>query len=441
MCTSPLFLHRPNFGFSFDVPCNNCLECRSASQDSWVFRLGCDLESLYKNKGFAVFLTFTYNNKCLPYSDFGFIKEHEVPCFSSDDVSSFLNKVKVYMHRNYGKGSFKYFLCSEYGKFTKRPHYHALFMLRKDVDFHAFCEKCRSYWHFGFMFPRCQNGYYVDNFGKSTTPLLHNPQHACAYVCKYITKDMDYYELPIIKKYIELRNELPKDIRALFNKRLPHHFQSKGIGQSFFSYCDSPTALLDCINNGVSSPTNKRIVELPRYYVEHMAFNHRVVVYNGVKRVSRELRPDFRDVIKTLHRKVFQSRLGRLHDFLATVNLPILRKYDYNFSDLKYLQSFQFNLEKVLVSNWVNNLSPKMRWYWYHLNKPFTLDSMVDFRMLLYDLDFDGFPDCYKVVPCVDRFFEIYKKVFLDLRNEVLVRRFNEYLIQKKLRLIKNGCL
>lgn len=441
MCTSPLFLHRPNLGFSFEVPCNNCLECRSASQDSWVFRLGCDLEALYRNKGFAVFLTFTYNNKFLPHSDFGFIKEHEVPCFSSDHVSSFLNKVKVYMHRTYGKGSFKYFLCSEYGKFTKRPHYHALFMLRKDVDFYAFCEKCRSYWHCGFMFPRCQKGYYVDNFGKSTTPLLHSPQHACSYVCKYITKDMDYYALPLIKKYLEHRNVLPKNVKAMFNKRLPHHFQSKGIGQSFFAHCDSPDSLLSCINNGVSNPTNKRIVEIPRYYVEHFAFNHRVVLRDGHKFVSRELRDEYYDVLKTLHRKVFQSRLGRLHDFIASVNLAVLKQYDYSLSDLKYLQSCLPSLEKIMVSHWVNNLSPKMRWYWYHLDTSFTIDSMVDFRMKLYNLDFDGFPDCYQIVPDVDKLFEIYKNVFLELHNQVLTKRYNEYLIQKKLRLIQKGCL
>ena len=55
MCTSPLHLVRPQFGFNLDVPCNDCLECRNASQDSWVFRLGSDLKELYANKGFAVF--------------------------------------------------------------------------------------------------------------------------------------------------------------------------------------------------------------------------------------------------------------------------------------------------------------------------------------------------------------------------------------------------
>ena len=88
MCTSPLHLVRPQFGFNLDVPCNDCLECRYASQDSWIFRLGHDLKDLYAHHGFAVFLTFTYNESSLPHTSFGF-NESVVPCFSADHVSSY----------------------------------------------------------------------------------------------------------------------------------------------------------------------------------------------------------------------------------------------------------------------------------------------------------------------------------------------------------------
>ena len=96
MCTSPLHIHQLSLGMSFDVPCNDCLECRSASQNSWLFRINKDLEDLYVRGGKGVFLTFTYNDCCLPHSDFGFYDSNPIPCFSSDDVSRFLNKVKVF---------------------------------------------------------------------------------------------------------------------------------------------------------------------------------------------------------------------------------------------------------------------------------------------------------------------------------------------------------
>ena len=44
---------------------------------------------------------------------------------------------------------------------------------------------------------------------RRTTPLLHHVQNACAYACKYITKDLDYYELPLVKRYLDVRKELP----------------------------------------------------------------------------------------------------------------------------------------------------------------------------------------------------------------------------------------
>ena len=164
MCTTTLHI-RPKslLGMSYDVPCGNCLECRSLSQNSWVTRLGFDLKDLYERGGVAVFLTFTYNNDCLPYC--AFLSEVPIPCFRRDDVLSFFNKLKVYVHREYGKGMYKYFFCSEYGKFTKRPHYHGLFLLEPGVDATWFAETCRALWSHGFMFPRYKDDRYIDNLG------------------------------------------------------------------------------------------------------------------------------------------------------------------------------------------------------------------------------------------------------------------------------------
>ena len=117
---------------------------------------------------------------------------------------TFFNKLKVCVNRQYGKCAYKYFFCSEYGKFTKRPHYHGLFMLQPGVDSTWFAEKCRSLWHHGFMFPRFKNGKYVDNLGAVTSVVLRNINAACKYVSKYITKDIDYYDLPQIKHYTEI---------------------------------------------------------------------------------------------------------------------------------------------------------------------------------------------------------------------------------------------
>ena len=94
MCTTTLHI-RPKslLGMSYDVPCGKCLECRSLSQNSWVTRLGFDLKDLYGRGGVAVFLTFTYNNDCLPKC--AFLSQDVIPCFSREHVLTFLNKLKV----------------------------------------------------------------------------------------------------------------------------------------------------------------------------------------------------------------------------------------------------------------------------------------------------------------------------------------------------------
>lgn len=440
MCTSPLHLVRPQFGFNLDVPCNDCLECRSASQDSWVFRLGTDLKELYANKGFAVFLTFTYNNKSLPFTSFGF-NDSVVPCFSADHVSGFLNKVKSYMHRTYGKGSYRYFWCSEYGKFTKRPHYHVLFLLNRVVDYHLFCETCRKYWKHGFMFPRFENGVYVDNKGNNTTPLLHHVQNACAYACKYITKDLDYCELSLVKRYLEVRKSLPSEVRSKFNKYLPKHWQSKGIGSSYFKHVDNPRKLLHAVEFGVTNPTNLRCMQLPRYYLERFCFSHTRKLVCGNPIVVRELREDYRQVVRKVHELSYRSKILALNDFFINVNFNQIHKYGYSFVDLKLLRSYERNSEFLLCQHFVNNLSPKARSYFYYKHYRPCLDDILSCRMDLYDTIIDDFDDNFLCDDNVERVFEIFNSVVLPQRDEISKLNYEKFLINKKLRLISKGLL
>lgn len=440
MCTSPLHLVRPQYGFNLDVPCNDCLECRNASQDSWLFRLGVDLKDLYAHHGFAVFLTFTYNNDSLPHTSFGF-NDSVVPCFSADHVSTFLNKIKVYMSRTYRKGSYRYFWCSEYGKYTKRPHYHVLFLLNYYVDYYLFCEKCRKYWTHGFMFPRCENGVYIDNNGKRTTPLLHHVQNACSYACKYITKDLDYCELPLVKRYLEVRKSLPAEVRSQFNKFLPKHWQSKGIGSSYFNNVDSPDKMLHSIEFGVQNPTNLRMMPLPRYYVERFCFSHTRKVVCGHPLVVRELRDEYRTPVRKVHELSYRSKIQGLNDFLLNVNFNQIQKYGYTFSDLKLLRSFERNTEFLFCQHFVNNLSPKARWYFHWKNYRPCLSDVLSCRMDLYNVVIDDFDDNFDFDDNVEKVFDIFNHIVLPQRDDINKQNYEKYLINKKLRLISKGLL
>ena len=173
MCLSPLIIRNKSPYYfpsvsalpsHFEVPCGKCDECRNFYMSEWRTRISYEIDSLYKRGGKAIFLTFTYNDAHLPSLTCNNVT---IPAFSHTDVKTFLNKVKVWSNRTYGKKSYKYFFTSEYGSTTKRPHYHALFFLEKRVDPSLFAEQCRKYWLYGFMFPKFKKGVgYVGNHYK-----------------------------------------------------------------------------------------------------------------------------------------------------------------------------------------------------------------------------------------------------------------------------------
>lgn len=440
MCTSTLHI-RPKslLGMSYDVPCGNCLECRSLSQNSWVTRLGFDLKDLYDNGGVAVFLTFTYNDGCLPTSSF--LGDNLIPCFRREDVLNLLNNLKVLVNRRYGKSMYKYFMCSEYGKFTKRPHYHGLFLLQNGVDSTWFSETCRKIWHHGFMFPRYKNGRYVDNLGATTSVELRNLNAACKYVSKYITKDIDYYDLPQIKRYLELREHLTDELRKYYNSCLPRHYQSKGIGASLLKRGVDPDTLLGYVKNGIYNPTTCKMDALPRYYVEKLCFDHHRIVVDGHPQVVRHLIPSYADVMREIHRQSLTSKIRQVSNFNINANLNLFLSHGYSISDFKRFKNLQdiYTPEQIVLQRWYDRLTPESKFLYHSLNYDgLTLDNVVNFRVDLYQLCVDTyiskFADKNNDVSWYMDIVDKITKYDRSVANEI---RHNDYLRTIKLKLLK----
>lgn len=441
MCTSTLHINPKNYlGMSLDVPCGSCLECRSLSQSSWVTRLGFDLKDLYDRGGVAVFLTFTYNNECLPWSNFGFKNEERIPVFQRKDELSFLNKLKVYTYRKYGKGSYKYFFCAEYGKFTKRPHYHGLFMLEPHVDPTWFAETCRHLWEFGFMFPRRKHGRYVDNNGATTSVTLRNLQGACKYVSKYITKDIDYYELPLVKMYIEMRHLLSDEERKYYNDLLPKHLQSKGIGSSLLHECVTPALLSTWVTNGIYNPTTCKVDQLPRYYVEKMCFNHRRILVDGMPKVIRSLNYDYYDVVKSVHEQSFNARINQLNNFFLNLDYNYIKDYGYSLSDFVHLNKIHrsYTNEYIVCRSFYDRLTSTCKVLFDKLYGSLSLSNVVSFRMDLYDLEVDTlFSNDIPTDPDVDFLMSVFSTVTKGNRAIDNQKRYDDYIRQKKLKFLQ----
>lgn len=97
------------------VPCGKCLACRINKRREWTLRL-CH-EEVFSDT--AYFVTLTYDEDHVPYAgDFQAVYKPDIQAFMKrlrKDVAKYDPDIKV-----------RFFLNSEYGPQTLRPHYHML---------------------------------------------------------------------------------------------------------------------------------------------------------------------------------------------------------------------------------------------------------------------------------------------------------------------------
>lgn len=284
MCLSPIRIHNPqtykvfwNSASTFEVPCGHCEECRNANVTEWQTRISFEIQHTYAKHGCCIFLTFTYNDEHLPiYSDdsCGLY----IPAFSREDVFRCLNRVKVWANKKYGKGSYKYIWCSEYGKFTRRPHYHCLFFLGSLVDPIAFALKCRSAWQpLGFMFPKWSDSRqcFVDNSNNPSDILLRDRAGGAKYISKYVTKDMSYFGMPEVDSYINDPDPTSRQMhRNMIQGYLPRHWQSNHLGSSILDSIDlsTPEKVNDLFSKGIWNPITQEYDPIPRYLLNQLIY-------------------------------------------------------------------------------------------------------------------------------------------------------------------------
>lgn len=226
-------------------PCGRCLECVQQLQNDWANRM-CDEFKLWKH---AYFGTFTYGNSCIPYVDvvpsdlpedkFSFLCDaiqnlpissslvkarnrqdlfsdyltpksiynklsFRVPYVSTYHVQCFIKRVRSDYERKYNELlDFKYFICSEYGPCTLRPHYHAIFF--SNVCWERFAPFIYKHWYMGAI-----RGFHELELRNGTI------SDACAYVAKYCVKPQEF-ENPYVSAGL-----IPKPFRLM----------SKGIGSA-----------------------------------------------------------------------------------------------------------------------------------------------------------------------------------------------------------------
>ena len=94
------------------LPCGRCMGCRIKKAVEWTLRLKHEASQHSEN----CFITLTYNDEHLPIIN----GVPSLPLYTFD-FQPFLKRLR----KNTGK-RIRFFMCSEYGSKTERPHYHAL---------------------------------------------------------------------------------------------------------------------------------------------------------------------------------------------------------------------------------------------------------------------------------------------------------------------------
>lgn len=129
------------------VQCGKCDECVKRYQNDWMVR---NLMQ-FRETTFAVFFTLTYNERSVPISvdsDTGAI--YKTVC--KNHLQLFLKRFREFRRKRGLSTDFKYFITSEYGPTTLRPHYHGLLHGIKLNDFMEFASAWRK--SFGFTMQR-----------------------------------------------------------------------------------------------------------------------------------------------------------------------------------------------------------------------------------------------------------------------------------------------
>lgn len=127
-CLKPISIRDPKHPSSrVQVPCGRCVACRENKAADWVTRLM--VETFYSTS--AYFITLTYEDHFLPINKNGY------PGFSLSDMTRFIKNL-----RNKVPDQIRYFYVCEYGKESRRPHYHmCLWNWPSEVDLMTACGK------------------------------------------------------------------------------------------------------------------------------------------------------------------------------------------------------------------------------------------------------------------------------------------------------------
>lgn len=306
------------------VPCGKCVECRKAKSSEWQFRLNAEFLELKKRGWNMAFMTLTYDDKHLPKVPEVLFKKKEeykdISCFSRTDIRSWIDKIRQYCKYHFrfvDDNSIKYFVASEYGSTTHRPHYHAVLAWPQSVSYEFMHKLCTESWEHGILFPRKPEGDYNSLTQKRirSFKIEGDIVPALRYVAKYVTKDIDFVNT---LSALNLKRQM-----KLYKKIQPFHIQSRSFGFELLRNMSNEDKY-NLLENGHAFQGDGFVYKCPSYIREKILFFNEYLKNSvGKRRVYRrptEFMCKYREYLFDRKSKWYDKVFGNVCDKSYFVN-------------------------------------------------------------------------------------------------------------------------
>lgn len=194
------------------IPCGKCIGCRLDYSRQWANR--CVLEAQCYESGECSFLTLSYDDANVPWSDDGCLLT-----LNPKDIQDFIKRFRMRVEREFGK-QIRFYLCGEYGDAKDgqipRPHYHVLL-----YGFDFFDKKFYSLSKAGE--PIYTSEYLDSIWGKGICWIGDLTWQTCAYTARYVMKKQ---KGPEAGAYYQKKGIIPEFVRMSLKP---------GIGTEYFN--------------------------------------------------------------------------------------------------------------------------------------------------------------------------------------------------------------
>lgn len=394
VCYRPIHITNPVKQFelyhpvSLDVPCGTCCDCVKAKRNEWFIRSYYQfLETTEKYHGSVFYVTLTFAPKFLPRYVFQetdlqettFTRDeldrlYSTPCFSRRYVQLFMKRFRKALDTHFGKTDVRYFITSEYGGQTHRPHHHGLLFINRPL---SFVDRCyiksimSSVWSYGYV-----------HFGKKTEGIkevgIVQNVNCLLYVSKYVSKDISF------------NYKLPRRVR-------PFHLQSKGYGiymiERLKMYDD-----LDVLVQNKLFFSDTYSYNIPMYIQRKITHDY---IYERSEDGTVSVRYKLNDTGKFV-------RISRTLNSLQSLSDNLIMTFNYALNNFLGSNDLNFSLDFGSLPALLDEVRP--RWH-----------QFVFFCSFLHDrvINFNCFPTVFSLPETEDDFVDLLHEYYFHDGTEV----------------------